>query len=165
MARTYTVSCSGVTVANQAVTLVFINPATGCGFEVTRVLVSQRTTVVPPASTMTPIQLVSQVTAFPTLTSATPAPHAIGAPVSQIVGGTAGAAGTCGVNASAEGAGTKTVIVSDTFNVLNSWQYIPIPEDRIVCEAGAAAGFGVYLPVAPILLSGWSCSVTYVEAG
>jgi len=165
MARTYTVSCSGVTVANQAVTLVFINPATGCGFEVLRVLVSQRTTVVPPASTMTPIQLNSQVTAFPTLTSATPAPHAIGAPVSQIVGGTSGAAGTCGVNASAEGAGAKTVILADTFNVLNGFLWVPTPDERIVCEAGAAAGFGVHLPVAPILLTGWTCSVTYVEAG
>jgi hypothetical protein len=163
--RTYTLVCSGVTVANQAVTLAFLNPGASCGFEILRVLVSQRTTVVPPASTMQPIQLNSQVTAFPTLVSATPAPHIIGAPASQITGATTGAAGTCGVNASAEGAGAKTIIIADTFNVLSGFLWVPTPDEKIECEAGAAAGFGVHLPVAPILLSGWTCSVTFVEGG
>jgi len=163
--RVYTLNCSGVTVANQAVTLAFLNPSATCGFEILRVLVSQRTTIVPPASAMQAIQLSSQVTAFPTLVSATPAPHVIGAPASQIAGGTTGAAGTAGVNASAEGAGAKTVIIADTFNVLNGWQWVATPDERIECEAGAAAGFGVHLPVAPILLTGWTCMVTYVEGG
>jgi|KBSMisStaDraftv2_1062788.scaffolds.fasta_scaffold1214692_2 hypothetical protein len=163
MPRTYTVTCSGVTVANQAVTLVFINPGAACGVNILRCWVSQRTTVVPPASTMQAVQLSTQVTVFPTLVTATPAPTRFTVAASQITGGTAGAAGTCGVNASAEGAGAKTVMIPDTFNVLNGWQWITTPDDRIILEAGAASGFGIHLPVAPILLSGWTAGILYQE--
>jgi hypothetical protein len=103
------------------------------------------------------------VTAFPTLVSTTPAKTSIIDPVSVIVGGTAGAAGTAGTNASAEGAGAKTVLVNDAFNVLNGWLWVPTPGETIVMNASAAAGFGLYFPVAALTLTNWSCGVTYRE--
>jgi hypothetical protein len=51
------------------------------------------------------VALRTQVTAFPTLTGATPRKLKFLDPISQITGGTAGAAGTSGVNASVAGAG------------------------------------------------------------
>jgi hypothetical protein len=76
------------------------------------------------------IQVETQVTAFPTLVSATPRSLKHGdATASIIVGGTAGAAGTCGINASAEGAGTKTVKFGDNFNVLNGFLWVATPRE------------------------------------
>src|SRR5687768_11725408 len=115
MAREYTVSAGGITLANQAVTLVFINPASpGVTIEILRCWIAQSANA---TSAQQRVQLVTQATAFPTLTSATPRKTKINDPASGIVGGTAGAAGTAGINASAEGGGTKTVIVEDAFNV------------------------------------------------
>jgi hypothetical protein len=78
-------------------------------------------------------------------------------------GGTAGAAGTSGVNASAEGAGAKTVILDDSFNVLNGWLWLPTPRETIVIPASSASGFGLYLPVAPATLTNWAFGVTFAE--
>ena len=164
MAREFSVSAGGITLANQAVTLVFINPAAAPNFniEILRCWIGQSANA---TSAQQRVQLVSQVTAFPTLTSATPAKLKRADPnVSIIVGGTAGAAGTAGVNASAEGAGTKTVIFEDAFNVLNGWIWIPTPEERIVMPAGSASGFGLFLPVAAATLTNWAFGVNYREA-
>lgn len=163
MAREYTVSAGGITVANQAVTLVFINPASpGVSIEILRCWVGQSANA---TSAQQRVQLVTQATAFPTLTSATPHKHKINDPASGISGGTAGAAGTCGVNASAEGAGTKTIIIEDCFNVLNGWLWVPTPRETIVMNALTAQGFGLHLPVAPATLTNWSFGVTYAELG
>lgn len=158
--RVYTVSGAGITVANAVVTLVFINPSTTVGIRVTRAWVSQSGST---TSAQQRVQLNTQVTAFPTLTSATPAKHSLGDPTSGIAGGTAGAAGTCGINASAEGAGAKTVLLSDTFNVLNGWLYVPTPNEVIELNAGAASGFGLHLPVAAGTLTNWQFGVTFQE--
>lgn len=158
--REYVVSVGGITVANQAVTLVFINPGTTQSIEILRCWVSQSANA---TSAQQRVQLVTQVTAFPTLTSTTPGRLKIIDPVSVIAGGTAGAAGTCGTNASAEGAGAKTVLVNHCFNVLNGWDWIATPPETIIMNASAASGFGLHLPVAPATLTNWSCGVIYRE--
>lgn len=160
MSREYVVSVGGITVANQAVTLVFINPGTGQSIEILRCWVSQSANA---TSAQQRVQLVTQVTAFPTLTSTTPGRLKLSDPVSVIAGGTAGAAGTSGTNASAEGAGTKTVLINDAFNVLNGWLWVPTPPETIVMNAGASSGFGLHLPVAPATLTNWSFGVVYRE--
>jgi len=160
MAREYSLSGGNITVANQAVTLAFINPGTTSSIEILRAWISQSANA---TSAQQRVQLVRQVTAFPTLTSATPALLKDGDPVSKIVGGTAGAAGTCGINASAEGAGTKTPILYDAFNVLNGWIWVPTPEERIIMAASSSSGFGLFLPAAPATLTGWAFGIIYRE--
>jgi hypothetical protein len=163
MAREYVISAGGITVANQAVTLVFINPASpGASIEILRCWVSQSANA---TSAQQRVQLVTQATAFPTLTSATPAKTKINDPASGIAGGTAGAAGTCGINASAEGGGTKTVILNDAFNALNGWLWVPTPRETIILNALTAQGFGLHLPVAPATLTNWSFGVVFQEIG
>ncbi len=160
MRGVYTLSGDNITVANAGVTLAFINPGTTCSLRILRAWVSQRANA---TSAQQGIQLVSQVTAFPTLTGATPALTSKIDQVSKIVSGTAGAAGTCGINASAEGGGAKTVIHPDNFNVLSGWLYVPTPNEVIEFAAGGAAGFGLYFPAAPGTLTGWSFGVTFQE--
>ena len=156
----YIVGGGGITLANQAVTLVFINPPTTTGIEIMRCWVSQSGST---TSAMQRVQLNTQVTAFPTLTSATPAKTSLLDAASVITGGTTGAAGTAGINASAEGAGAKTVLLHDAFNVLNGWLWVPTPEERLKLNASAASGFGLHLPVAAATLTNWSFGVVYRE--
>lgn len=161
MSRTYTISGANVTLANQAVTLAFINEAaSGSSIEILRCWVSQSGTT---TGAMQRVQLVTQVSAFPTLTGVTPVRHNLGDPISGIVSGTAGAAGTCGINASAEGAGTKTVLLPDVFYNLSGWVWVPTPEERPLFTAGVSSGFGLFLPAAPATLTGWSFGITYRE--
>lgn len=161
MARTYTITGANVTLANQAVTLAFLNPpANGPALQILRCWVSQSSTA---TGAMQRIQLATQVSVFPTLVSATPVRMDSGDPVSVIVGGTAGAAGTCGINASAEGAGAKTVMLPDTFYNLSGWVWVPTPEERPQFNPGGTAGFGLFLPAAPATLTGWSFGITFRE--
>jgi hypothetical protein len=162
--RVFTVSAGGITVANQAVTLVFINPAAApnFGIRIRRCWVNQSANA---TSAQQRVQLVTQVTAFPTLVSATPQKHFTQDPNASIIaGGTTGAAGTCGINASAEGAGAKTIRVDDAFNVLTGYEWRPTgPDDQIELPAGLASGFGLHLPVAPATLTNWAFGVTFEE--
>jgi hypothetical protein len=161
MARgTYILSGASLTLANQAVTLAFINPGTTCSVEILRCWVTQAANA---TSAQQRVQLNTQVTAFPTLVSATPAKTAGIDQSSAITGATNGAAGTCGVNASAEGGGAKTVLIPDSFNVLNGWLWVPTPSETIVMSAGSTSGFGLHLPVAPATLTGWSFGIVYRE--
>ena len=109
------------------------------------------------------IQLVRQASAYPTLVSATPLALNESDGSGSITGGTAGAAGTAGITASAEGAGAKTVLFEDAFNVLTGYLYVPVPEERIVLAAGSTSGFGVYFPAAPSSTSGWNVKVVWRE--
>lgn len=160
MSREYVLSGQNLTLANAAHTLAFINPGTTASLEILRIKVSQSHSS---TSGMQRLQVVTQVTAFPTLVSATPRALHLSDPVSLITGATTGAAGTCGVNASAEGAGTKTVLWETAFNVLNEWIWIPTPRETIVLNAGASSGLGVYLPAAAADLAGWNVVVFYAE--
>lgn len=168
MSREYTISAGGITLANQPVTLVFINPKAGPGssIEILRCWAGQTDNA---TSKQQRVQLVTQVTAFPTLTSATPKKLKMGDPISEIVGATTGAAGTCGINASAEGAGAKTIVWEDGFNQLNGFLWVPTQRDghdeRIILRAGEASGFGLHFPVAAVPLTNWFFGVTFAEIG
>ncbi len=162
MAREYIVGGGGLTLANQAVTLAFVNPGTTCSLEFLRAWCGQTGTA---TSAQQRVQFNTQVTAFPTLVSTTPAKTKLLDPVSQITGGTAGAAGTSGINASAEGAGTKTIVLSDTFNNLNGYLWVATPRDSFIMNASAASGFGFHLPVAPGTLTNWQAGLTFAELG
>jgi hypothetical protein len=162
MAREFVLSAAGLTLAG-ATTLAFVNPAAAPNFnlEFLRFWAGQSANA---TSAQQRVQLVSQVTAFPTLTSATPAKLKRADPnVSIIVGGTAGAAGTAGINASAEGGGTKTVVFEDAFNVLNGWLHVPTPPETIVMPAGSASGLGLFFPVAPATLTNWAFGEVFRE--
>ncbi len=160
MPRVYSVGGAGITLANAAVTMVFINPSSTIGIDVLRCWAGQTGTA---TSAQQRVQTNTQVTAFPTLTSATPSKLNITDTTSGIAGGTAGAAGTCGINASAEGAGTKSNIISDTFNNLNGYLWVPTPQEVIRLGAGSASGFGFHLPVAPGTLTNWQFGVNFAE--
>lgn len=162
MAREYSLASAGVTLANQAVTLAFFQPLAGTVVEVLRCWAGQSANA---TSAQQRVQLNTQVTAFPTVTSQAPAKLKTGDPVSGIVGGTAGAAGTSGINASAEGAGAKTVIWADAFNVLNGWLWVPTPRETVMVQAAAAAGFGLHFPVAPATLTNWAFGLVLAELG
>lgn len=165
MAREYVVSAAGQTVIG-ATTLVFINPAAApsSNLEILRMWVAQSNNA---TSFQQRIQVETQVTAFPTLVSATPARLKRNDSASIIAGGIAGAAGTAGINASAEGAGAKTVIFEDAFNVLNGWLWVPTPKETIVMPAGSLSGLGLFFPVAPDAshLANWAFGVVFAEIG
>jgi hypothetical protein len=142
-------------------TIIFLNPPTTCSIKILRCSVDQSGTTV---SQQLPVKLVYQVTAFPsTGTGVTPTKTSISDGVSQIVSGASGAQGTIGVNYTTEGAGAKTVIKSRAFNNLNGWEWVSTPREEIVLNAGAASGFGIYLPGTPTTLMGWNASIVYEE--
>lgn len=160
--REFALSGAGITVAG-ATTLIFLNPAAApnLNIEFTRFWIGQSANA---TSAQQRAQLETQVTVFPTLTSATPAKLKRADPNASIIaGGTAGAAGTSGINASAEGAGAKTIIFEDVFNVLNGWLHVPTPPETIVMPAGFASGLGLFLPVAPTTLTNWAFGELFRE--
>ncbi|HLB46473.1 MAG TPA: hypothetical protein VJL59_05545 [Anaerolineales bacterium] len=161
MAREYVISSAGITVAG-ATTLIFINPGTTMSLEILRMWVSQSANA---TSAQQRVQVETQVTAFPTLTSFTPRLLKQRDPASAIIGGTAGAAGTCGINASVEGAGAKSTLFEDSFNVLNGWLWVATPRETIIMPAGFSSGLGLFLPVAPATLTNWSFGLVYAELG
>lgn len=162
MSREYTISAGGITLVNAPVTLAFLHNGTACTLEILRMWAGQSG---PTTSAMQRIQVETQVTAFPTLTGATPQKTKEGDPISQIVSGTAGAAGTCGINASAEGGGAKTIKWEDTFNVLNGWLWVPTKDETLYLSPGSASGLGLFLPVAAALLTNWAFGITFKEIG
>lgn len=160
MSREYLVSAAAITLANQPVTLAFVNPGTTASLEFTRAWASQAANA---TSAQQRVQLSSQVTAFPTLVSTTPTKNKLSDPASLIAGATTGAAGTAGTNASAEGAGTKTVLYPDAFNVLNGWLWVPTPSETLIMNAGGASGLGLHFPAAPTTLTSWNAGLGYRE--
>jgi hypothetical protein len=160
--REYSVGGDGLTLVNAVVTLVFVNPAAApnVNLEFMRFWASQQGSA---TSAQQRIEVETQVTAFPTLVSATPRKLKFADSNSVIAGGTAGAAGTCGINASAEGAGGKTVMFGDNFNVLNGFLWVATPRETVVMPAGSASGIGLYLPAAAATLSNWAAGANYGE--
>jgi hypothetical protein len=163
MSRQFTVGGGGLSLANAVVTLVFLNPpaAPSLDMEILRMWAAQQGSA---TSAQQRIQVETQVTAFPTLVSATPRPLKHGNPTASLLtGGTAGAAGTTGINASAEGAGTKTVKFDDVFNVLNGYLWVPTPRETIKMPAGSTSGLGLYLPAAAASLTNWAAGMNFDE--
>jgi hypothetical protein len=158
MSREYIVPNNNFTAG--AITLVFVNPGTTATLEFLRAWVSQAGSA---TSAQQRVNLESQVTAFPTLASQAPVKTKLSDPSSQITGGTAGAAGTSGITASAEGAGTKTTLYPDSFNVLNGWLWVPSPPETFTFNAGGASGFGLFLPAAPSSTANYSAGMLFRE--
>jgi hypothetical protein len=160
--REFSISSGGQTVAG-ATTLVFVNPAgaPNPNLELLRYWVGQSANA---TSAQQRIQIDTQASAFPTLTATTPTKLKPSDPnASVITGGTAGAAGTAGINASAEGAGTKTPVWDDAFNVLNGWLHVPTPPETRVMPAGFAQGVNLFFPVAPATLTNWAFGLVFRE--
>jgi hypothetical protein len=160
--REFSISAAGITVVGAS-TLLFVNPAAApsVNLEFLRFWAGQSANA---TSAQQRIQLETQVTAFPTLTAATPVKLKPADPnVSVIAGGTAGAAGTAGVNASAEGAGGKTSVWDDAFNMLNGWLHVPTPPETRVMPAGSASGLGMFFPIAPATLTNWAFGAVFRE--
>lgn len=107
------------------------------------------------------IQLVIQASAFGTFTSTTPTPHVLGGNASGIAGGTAQAAATAGTDASANAAGTKTVIWADGFNNLNGHLWIPTPEERIIVPVDTCITLAMIGTATT--LTNWYAGITYEE--
>ena len=126
--------------------------------EILRVTVSQQGTS---TSQQLGIILAQKASAFGTYTSATPSPLAIGTVASAITGSTSGAASSAGTDASAEGAGTVTPVLTEGFNNLNGYLWVPTPEDRIM--VGPDLAFIVKLRGTPTTLTGWNCVLTFRE--
>jgi hypothetical protein len=168
MARgAYMATTTNVSVANASpVTLMFLNPkasATAASLEILRCWVSQAANA---TSNQQRVNLHTQVTAFPTLVATATVVTPLGGPndaASTLTLTTTGAAGTIGSNASAEGAGAKTIILADDFNVLNGWLYVATPPETIVMGAASASGFGISFAAAPTTLTNWSWGVTWRE--
>ena len=161
MSKEYTVGGDGLTLVNAVVTLVTIHPAAAPSpmLNILRLWASQQGSA---TSAQQRIQAVTQPTTFPTVVSATPQSLRRSDTVASIIaGGTAGAAGTCGINASAEGAGAKTVMFGDNFNVLNGYLWVPTPREVIELTAGDASTFSLYLPAAAATLTNWAVGLNF----
>lgn len=130
----------------------------GSNIRILRAWCSQNVTE---ASEQLGIMLALQASAFGTYTSTTPTPHFIGGRVSGIAGGTAGAEGTAGTDASANAGGTKTPIIYDGFNNLNGWLWVPTPEERIIIPADTAIVLAMVGTAS--VLTNWNAGITYEE--
>lgn len=162
MAAVYTVSMSNTTIVADA-TLVCLRAATAVTsraslLEILEVRVAQQGTT---TNQQLGILLAQKASVFGTFTAATPSPHAVGGPASGITGSTSVAAASAGVDASAEGAGTVTTMLADSFSNLNGWLYIPVPEARPIILPDIA--WIVKLVGTPTTLTGWSAAVTFRE--
>jgi hypothetical protein len=162
MAREFNVSAGGIAVLG-ATTLISINPTAAPNFnlEFLRFWVSQSANA---TSAQQRIEIAEKASIFPTLTTITPSKQKRADPnVSIIIGGTAGAIGTAGINATVEGAGALAVLWDDAFNVLNGWLHVPTPPETFVFPAGNGKSMGLYFPAAPATLSGWAFGTVFRE--
>lgn len=158
--REFSVSANNVTISSNTLAYVHAAAAVSCNLEILRAWAAQSGST---TSGQCMIQHVTQVTAFPTLAAATPAPLKQQDQISRIVSSTNGAAGTAGTNATAEGAGAKTIIWTDAFNNLNGYLWVPTPRETQVNPAGSASGYGIYLPTAPASLVNWAAGLIFAE--
>jgi len=164
--REFCVAIGGSTLANQAVTLAFLNPASAPNpnIEFLRFWIGQSAN---PTSAQQRMQVVTQVSSYPTLAGFTPAKLKRSDPnASVLTSNTSGPMGSAGINATAENGGTKSIIVEDTFNVVNGGLWVPGPDERIIVPANVSAtgaGLGLHLPVAPATLTNWAWGTNFRE--
>ena len=158
----YSVTMQNQTIVGDATLVIIHTDSTvgtgGSNILITRAWVGQVETE---TSQQLGIILGQKASAFGTYTSTTPVGHFIGGRASGIVGGTTGAEGTAGTDASAEGAGTVTPIIYDGFNNLNGWLWVPTPEERIIVPDDTA--IILKLVGTPTTLTGWSAGISYTE--
>jgi hypothetical protein len=163
MAREFSVGGDGLTLANAAVTLVNLNPtaAPNVAYDILRLWASQQGSA---TSAQQRFEVVTQVSVFPTLVSAVPKPLKFADTIaSAITGGTTGAAGKSGINASAEGAGTKVVEWGDNANVLNGYLWVPTPRELLNMPSGSLSSLSLFLPAAAASLTNWAAGMNFGE--
>lgn len=162
MAREYSLSGDNQTVV-AAPQMTWINPkaSPSSAVELIRAWASQRANA---TSAQQGAGIGTKVSVFPTVVGTTPSAVKLSDPVSLIISGT-GAAGTSGINSSANGAGTETNTYQDNFNVLNGWLWVPTPAETVVVGAGAASGIFTQFHGTPGTLTGWSFGVMFRELG
>ena len=162
MAGGYSLTMPGATITGAS-TLLWLNPiaSPNIDFSFRRFWLGQSNNM---ASAQQRVQISTQVTAFPTLATATaPAKLVNVDSASVLTGNTTGAAGYTGVNASGEGGATRVVIWPDCFNVVNGWLLVLTPDELITMGAGSASGIGMWLPTAPGTLTLWTAGMTWTE--
>jgi hypothetical protein len=160
MRGVYIVKGSAITVASAACTLAILHSeSSGLGsvLEVMRAWVSQF--VAAPDDEMQSIALMEKSSAFGTYTAATPEPTTPGDVASEITGATTGAAGTAGIDASAEGAGTEREIYPDSFHLKSGWLWLPTPDERIIL--GPDKALILKLTTTPTTTTGWSFGLEF----
>jgi len=162
-ASTYSVIAKGVTVVG-ANTMIYLRPAATATLHIARCWISQGAAAA--ASEQNAVALFTQPKASPTLVAATPFQHGgSGDSASSLTGATTGAAGTAGINASAEGTGTIIYGPTDGFNNLNGWNWVATPDERIILAASSASGFGLMLVTVPTAKTLWYAGITWHEYG
>ena len=113
------------------------------------------------SSAMLSVRWGLKASAFGTFTATTPQPIEVGTAASGITGSTSNAASSAGTNASANGAGTLTVLDQQGFNNLNGFLWVPVPEERII--VGPDLTFVFQLQGTPSPLTGWNATLVFEE--
>ncbi len=162
MASIFTVSMTDQTVKPDS-TLVFLRSAAdvtarGSIIQITRLTIGQIGTT---ESEQIGIVIGEKLGPFGRYVPATPAPHNLAAPLSGVVGGSDGGAGTAGVAAVDEGAGSVITTIADTFNNVSGYSWTASHEERIWIAVDTA--LVVKFVGTPKSLSGWFASLTYEE--
>lgn len=122
----YVVENGGVAIST-AITIIQLKAGANRGLEVVRAKISQAASE---TSTMEHIQLLKK-TAAATVTSRTPLLMNYGGAAADAAGGAA----ATGITATVEGT-DGDVLVEEGFNILNGWEWLPTPEERIILEVG-----------------------------
>ncbi len=112
-------------------------------------------------SAMLAVRWGMKASAFGTYTATTPSPLVLNAVASALTGSSSNAASSAGTDASANGAGTLTVLDQQAFNNLNGFEKIFTPEERPI--VGPDLTFVFQLQGTPSALTGWSATVTIEE--
>jgi len=160
MAYGYAVLMNDQTVS-AAATLILIRPPAATSLRIVRVWASQKGST---TSSQIKIQIGRKASAFPsTLTGFTPQKLDEKDAASQVTGGTSGAAGTAGVLATSEGAGTFTSVIADAFNSLTGYLWVPGPREEIIVRANSADAFVVRFPETPAVTTNWHAGVIFEE--
>lgn len=162
MSRVYSVVANDITIAGAS-TLIYLRPSATQAIEIIEARVGFTANA---TSAQVRVQLLTHAVAgSPASTAATPLPLDLGnTQTPSITGGTGNmAAGTAGVDVSTESSGARSVLVSDAFNVLNGWLWVPGPDGKIIIPANSGSAFCLYLPTAPGTLTNWQATVVFRE--
>ena len=160
MGKVFTVDLDDLTIIANA-TLVWINPsATDVGIEILRWWAGQSGSA---TAGQIAIRAFTQVSVFPTVVSVEPSLHDHGDVISKIVGATNGAAGTCGVNASNNGAGIQTPGVTRGGSNIVGVEWLSTPDEWVKLPRGLTAGFGIRVIGTPSSVTSWHAGITFRE--
>ena len=136
-----------------AITLLQIKAGTSNPLKILRAWVSQTAST---TSTQLAVQLVRKSGAA-TVTSFTPLLLRPSDPAANAAGGTS----ATGYTATGEGT-DGDLLIEDSFNILNGWLYLPVPEERIVVPVSGM--IGLKFPIAGGNNS-FKCGIIFGELG